>query len=341
MLRLLTRPKIKYNTNGGHRLSQLQYQFWGSSTKTLAQRQKVGISRYGRFSTLIRLSSQMDDPSFRTVTEAVSLIGKRPPAPRHVYPGFPQSFWQRKKPDIVVGGVMALCSAVYVGNWWADQRARNLHDVKPLKFLHKNFVCSLENVREGRWWVMLTSSITHFDLIHFGLNMVGVWSFGRLILYNFGTVAFLGAWTLGGFACAVSSLLYNQRRLEYAKTNTGRRLGTKGQKEQQRRIWFAPKYDLDVEPLYGGSVGASGSILSLAAVAACLAPRLRIGLIPFPFLTLQLWVWLAGETALSLYCMDTGLFPSISHAGHLGGTAAGIASYYAVLRPWLRRAGRM
>ena len=61
------------------------------------------------------------------------------------------------------------------------------------------------------------------------------------------------------------------------------------------------------------------------------------------FFVLLMPLWL-GELALTVgsgYCMATGYAPSVGHAGHLGGTAAGIAYYYALVRPWLRRVGRI
>ena len=287
----------------------------------------------------------MDNSRFKSAAEAVSSIEKRLPVPRRSYyyqPGFypPLSYWQRNKGNIVVGGVIGLCSTVFVGSWWADQRAKNLHDHGPAHFLGDNFVCSLRNVREGRWWVMLTSSVTHFGVIHFGLNMMGLLSFGRLIVRTFGAPAFFGIWTVSGLCCSIAGLVYEHRRLEHVNQSRVQRWDTKGRKEQQQKRWFAPAYNLDVEPVFGGSIGASGSLFGLVAVVACLNPRSQILIFPIP-VPMPMWVALVGGTAFSLYCLDTGTLPQIGHAGHLGGIASGLVSYFAVLRPWFRRSGRL
>ena len=93
-----------------------------------------------------------------------------------------------------------------------------------------------------------------------------------------------------------------------------------------------------LEPHYGGSIGASGVLCGLTGTLLCLAPRMRVLVF---FLSAPLWSTQLIFVVGSVYCMATGSVQLLGHAGHLGGMAAGVAYYYGVARPWLRRAGRL
>jgi membrane associated rhomboid family serine protease len=54
-----------------------------------------------------------------------------------------------------------------------------------LRFMTRNFITSYENVVEhNRWWTLVTSSFSHSMLLHFGINMVALWSFGPMVGTN-------------------------------------------------------------------------------------------------------------------------------------------------------------
>lgn len=251
----------------------------------------------------------------------------------------PPSFWQLHKSKIVIGSVIGLCGTVCAGCWWAQQRWENYQDYAPLQFVKENLLCSLENIKAGRYWVILSSSITHFNFIHLGLNMLTLYGFGSSVIAWFGFPAFFGIWITSGLCCSAASLWWEKRR-EDARVvgrrwdGVGRRLD--GSKE---RNWFVPKND-DAGVMYGGSIGASGAISGIVGAVACFFPRLQVSIFPLPVL-MPLWVTTAIFVGGSLYCLDQGFLPQIGHAGHLGGTAGGVVSYFGVIRPWLKRMRRL
>ncbi|KAM0805221.1 hypothetical protein BDR22DRAFT_798531, partial [Usnea florida] len=159
----------------------------------------------------------------------------------------------------------------------------------------QNLINSPENVNEGRWWVLVTSSIAHASPVHLLINTFAVWGFVQGTITLFGVPLFVGAWL---FTAASSSA-----------------------------------------PRFGGSVGASGAICGLTGLFLCYMPKLPIRLLFV--LPMPLWLGELAFTVGSGYCMATGYAPSVGHAAHLGGTAAGIAYYFALVRPWLRRVGRI
>ena len=248
----------------------------------------------------------------------------------------PRSFDQAR---LIVGGMIGVCCTGYAANWWAEQRAQNLHDYNPLNFIRENFIDSLENMKAGRWWVGLTSSVTHFNLLHLGINMYVLWDLGQVIIRAFGVPAFFGIWIVSSAACSAASLAWQSRLDDVSKSSTGKRWDEAGRKKQQQHEWFAPTNVAGVPLTYGGGIGASGALTGMIGAVACFAPHMKLGLIFIPG-SLPAWVSLSLFSALSLYCMDSGLLPSIGHAGHMGGLAGGIVSYYGFVRPWLRRIGR-
>ena len=262
------------------------------------------------------------------------------PRVRHYQTGFypPTSFWPRNKPFIVVGGIIAACCGTFAAQKWAVLRAEQLHDDRAAVFLSENAVCSTENVDAGRWWVRITSSFSHGNLIHLGFNMMALWSLGPPCVHVFGTSAFIGVYVTSQLSCAAASLYWERRREEIRKSNVGRRWDPwgQGQQLQQQRKWFAPKVDADATHQHTGAIGASGAIIGVTSAWMCFAPSTRTGLPLIPG-SMPMWVFMAGLAAGSLYCLDSGDLPQLGHAGHLGGLIGGMASYYAYVRPFLRR----
>lgn len=277
--------------------------------------------------------------------EVADMLGGRrsiiPPGPQrrayHQYnPYPPESFWQRHKSSIVVGSVVGVCCAGFVASWWAQQRAENFHDYKPLTFIRENFFCSLENVRAGRWWVVLSSSITHLNILHLGVNMLTLRSFGPALIELWGVPAFVGIWLISALCCSAASLWWEKRQQEARVSSMGRRWD---KREIEKRRWFVPKGGADAGVTYGGSIGASGALCGMVGAVTCFRPNASIRIFPLP-VGFRIWAYTAAFSCWSLYCLDSGACPRISHSGHLGGLVGGMASYYGVIRPWLRRMPR-
>jgi len=49
---------------------------------------------------------------------------------------------------------------------------------KEASFLVKHFCFAIKNVTAGRWWTLLSHSVSHINIAHIANNMIGLWTFG-------------------------------------------------------------------------------------------------------------------------------------------------------------------
>ena len=87
----------------------------------------------------------------------------------------------------------------------------------------------------------------------------------------------------------------------------------------------------------GRSIGASGSLLGMFSVYACMAPNAKVAVFPLP-VPIRAWMAIGLFGAGSAYCAVNSLLPHIGHLGHLGGMAFGMGWYYTWGRRLLRLA---
>lgn len=253
----------------------------------------------------------------------------------------PQSFWARNKPQIVVAGVIGLCCCTYYVQWTATKLSgQGKHELSDL--IRRNLINSDENIKEGRWWVMISNSFAHVNLVHLGFNMLALWGFGRSFVNAFGVARFVGLWLFSSASCSAAFIYWQRTQDRLRRETVGRRwdkpenfsiLGIGIGRERARAISGGSA----AYGLFGGSEGASGVICGLAGTFLCCAPRMPVFFLTIP---LPLYLLELGLAAATVFCMANGYLPWLGHAGHLGGTAAGIAYYYGAARPWLRRTGR-
>ena len=208
--------------------------------------------------------------------------------------------------SIYVAGLIGLCSAVTVAYWAAVARGRKQGNWEPYKFIERNFVCSVNNIKSGRWWVNLTRSFAHFEPLHLIFNMWVLWPIGRQFLWISGARAFVGTWFVSAITGSLGSLYWERHK------NSGS------------------------IPTIGGSIGSSTAICGLMFAQYTFMPYtlLRIRLAPAAF---PAWRFCAFFFGASVYCLYSGFLPVIGHAGHLGGMAGGVAAYFLFLRRMLRR----
>ena len=251
----------------------------------------------------------------------------------------PQSFWGRNKPALVTSGIIGVCCGTYYCQWIAGRLAEK-GDPAPSNWIRQNFVNSAENVREGRWWVMVSSSLAHNSLPHLGFNMLALWGFGSSFVGVFGVRCFVGLWMISAASCSAAQILWQHTQERLRSEMVGRRwdkredptiLGIRISRERALAISGGSGAS---QPHYGGSLGASGVVCGLTGTLLCCSPTMTMQLLVLP---MPLWLFQTLFTMGSVFCMATGFVPEIGHAGHLGGMAAGIAYYYGIARPWLRR----
>jgi membrane associated rhomboid family serine protease len=152
-----------------------------------------------------------------------------------------------------------------------------------------------EGIKNGRYYTILTSALNHNGILHLGLNMLGLWSFGQLNIILFGPTTFtcllVGSILAGGLA---------------------------------QYCWWQEKKDF-----YAAAVGISGGIFGLVAAQTFIMPRdtIILGFIPMPY-----WAGLSISVAISIAGLQGQWGHNIGHAGHLGGMAFGALFWLLVLR---------
>jgi membrane associated rhomboid family serine protease len=169
--------------------------------------------------------------------------------------------------------------------------------IASLRWLHDHFIHSLKNMREGRYYTIVTSAFMHQSILHLTVNMVGLWGFGRTIVLAFGTPSFLGLY----FGSVIAGGLL------------------------QNYIWERrSQYDM-------GGLGASGGVLGVFAATACWMPHGTVG---FLFVPMPMWVGLALMVGISVRGMqDPPLWlPTFGHGDHLGGMAFGALWWLVAMR---------
>ena len=122
--------------------------------------------------------------------------------------------------------------------------------IAALRGLGAHFVQSPENIKEGRYYTIVTSAFMHNNLMHLLFNMIGLWSFGRPIVSIFGAPSFLVLY----FGSVVAGGLFQNYTWE------------------KQRQWNV------------GAMGASGGVLGVFAATTFMNPRATMALffIPMP-----------------------------------------------------------
>ena len=194
--------------------------------------------------------------------------------------------------NVVVGATVATCVTLFVYKEYASEQLRKFHNTKPWQFIEKNLVGSAQNLEQGRYWTLITYTLTHLDLGHLAFNMLGLWTFGRTVMVLYGLPGFTALWIGSGICGALATMV--------------------GQKEGKG--------------LTTSVVGASGSVLGMSAAVACQFPKSKMYIIPIvskmitspcrstatklnqykPF-PVSSWIVTLGFAAWSVYAQNSGI----------------------------------
>lgn len=210
----------------------------------------------------------------------------------------------------VISLIIAANALVY-GAWYYGEHTA---DKALLRQLNDNFTLSLRNLKENRYYVLLTSAFSHMNFVHIAFNMLALSSFGQIISF----MGVSGPQTLAlCLTCGIAGSVAWAYHHAFIKPDPPR----SGLFSRQ----VVRMKDLDT------ALGASGLVMGAGTAAACLAPLTPTGL-PFLPVRMPLWFFMAVYAAVDTYFLDKGEI--IGHAAHLGGAATGVVYYFLALRSY-------
>ena len=182
--------------------------------------------------------------------------------------------------------------------------AWNRLSLDQLPLMADHFVVSAESLSNGRLWTLVTTFFSHADATHLLFNMIGLYVFGQPVRQVAGDRGLLTLYMIGGLCASLghvaSSLLTGSA---------------------------------------AGALGASGSVMAIAVVFACLFPNTTLLLnffIPIKaWLAVLIFIGIDVFGAMGVTSIDQVFDPAnrIGHAAHLGGAAFGLIYYFSQLRP--------
>lgn len=73
---------------------------------------------------------------------------------------------------------------------------------QPVWMIYRSGVMVPELVQQGEWWRLLTATFLHIDLLHLGMNMLGLWFVGTFVEARLSSWKFLAAY----LTCGVGSM---------------------------------------------------------------------------------------------------------------------------------------
>ncbi|MDH3283986.1 MAG: rhomboid family intramembrane serine protease [Acidobacteriota bacterium] len=178
------------------------------------------------------------------------------------------------------------------------QAARVLEPAGDL--LTSHFLVSTDHLADGRFWSLLGATFSHSQVWHLVLNMIVLLSFGSILERIWGFRLFAGFYVAAGLAsslahCAVSTYLLGRSDLP--------------------------------------ALGASGALAGLLVAYALSFPRQRLLL--FGVIRMPAYIAAVGLVSLDIWgllAQGSGGGLPIGHGAHLGGAAAGLLFYLAVIR---------
>lgn len=179
--------------------------------------------------------------------------------------------------------------------WQFGWQSRSLHRV-----MSDHFTCQPSGVLEHyRVWTLLTCNFSHMDAYHILFNMLFLWYLGVDVEIFYGRKNFVALYLAAGLASSVAQL--------------------------------------GIEAMRGSdipSLGASGSVMGIAVVAAFIDPSKTLMI--WGILPVKLWLLVTIYILMDFSgVMKNG--DHIAHAAHLGGAFAGFLFYKLDLRVFASR----
>jgi membrane associated rhomboid family serine protease len=160
-------------------------------------------------------------------------------------------------------------------------------------------------IPELQFWRLITFQFLHADVLHLGFNMLGLWSFGRMVEEQLGRYKYLAFYFVCGIFGGLMFLTLNG--LGVLTT------GTFGMRAIPGLLVYDPR-----TPLIGASAGVFGVIMACAYIA----PNQIVTMI-FPPVSMPLKYMAYAFVAIALVTILFRGNNAGGEAAHLGGALAG------------------
>jgi len=224
----------------------------------------------------------------------------RTPSPPHQDPPPPRQSFGSSSGNLAVWSVIAGCIGLYGYEQVQLMEAQkgSKAGYASLQWINKHFVLSLDAIREGRYYVVLTSSFAHTSGGHLICNMMALAGFGMTFVRWFGVPHFAMLWVGSAVFGSILQLGY-------------------WQKIEQPGAKYA-------------AVGASGALFGITSALSFVYPKMPISVLFFINMTLRTSMVITA--ALSVAAINQGWLPWLGHVDHLGGMAFGFVYWLVALR---------
>jgi membrane associated rhomboid family serine protease len=211
------------------------------------------------------------------------------------YRAFQRKYGPRIQPDgvlrpaygshVMVYLLIAMNVAIFL-LWQVAIQAGEQGVYLPVDLMGKVFIVSLDNILHGFVWTLVGSEFSHIQAYHIVGNMFGLFMFGRDVAGVIGWWRFLLLYLIGGIFASLGHLLL-------------------------QIITDDPN----------GALGASGSVMAISMVFACMYPRRIIYLMGIPMpAVVSAFVYIGYDLFGAIGGGD-----GVAHGAHLGGAAYGLA----------------
>uniref|UniRef100_A0A7S3ELK7 Peptidase S54 rhomboid domain-containing protein n=2 Tax=Rhodosorus marinus TaxID=101924 RepID=A0A7S3ELK7_9RHOD len=158
-------------------------------------------------------------------------------------------------------------------------------------FMVQHFTCSRDSMQIGRLHTLFTSNLSHYDPLHFTINMVVLYNVGNEVIQIINPSRFTQLYFFGGFSSSVTSVML-------------------------KRVRRSPRV----------SLGASGSVMAMLFMFAQLFPERKAIIVGKPISVQDMCL---ASVVVDIMGIIMG-FSGIDFAAHLGGAAFGY-SYFRLI----------
>ncbi|WFD29967.1 rhomboid protease [Malassezia sp. CBS 17886] len=201
--------------------------------------------------------------------------------------------------ETVIPVILGLNTLVFGAWWYARDRAERSGDPSMYWGMIRNFTSGEANLRDGRWWTLLTACFSQQTPGHFAFNMLTFAFTAPALLPIVGAARFVSLYLGAGLISSVASIAWPHVVTPHLSHS-----------------WHpAPRARF--------TQGASGSVYAIIATYAVIRPTAPLYV--FYVLPIPVWICVSALLGWELYASaNPKAKPGIDSVGHVGGLLTGI-----------------